>query len=146
MNGSTSFMRVRAKLRRMLAVLPLAVLSAQGADAADWVPYGENDGDLAYYDAASLLVDGSRRTYWAKTIYQADKVSGPYTYRTLTVRVEVDCRKRTRRPLLQMGHDSLGNVTFSIDEADSKPRPVVPDTHGELQLEEICKVAPKRRQ
>jgi len=62
---------------------------------------------------------------------------------------EFDCSRRTRRPILEIGHDSNGVVAYQIHHEELprpvKAQPVAPDTLGEIDMKAICALPPPKR-
>ncbi len=134
--------------RKRILLLLVGMLIAGNAFAASWVKYGAgNNGtvDLEYFlDAESIKASGHSRYVWLKQVdlKKVRKGLGKYKAHTLDYVLEkylVDCDAETLQ-LLDDNWYFTDNVVDSEPIPYSAPRPVSPESVGEILKKLVCNV------
>jgi hypothetical protein len=124
------------------AIVLLASLHAPIASARQWVTISYNP--LIAIDVDSIKGEGATRTFWNKVIFDEDKGSFYFRYRSITALTYVDCDARKMGHLNILWYDSDGDLVRTEGDSDlSVPlslTSVVPDTIGELELDYVCRL------
>ena len=104
--------------------------------AADWLKYGELDGNLYFYDVESVInpTDDSVR-FWSKTILQK-KVKGASYLLTLW---EIKCSMRETRLINVVSWDNAGKV-IDDDREPSAWVAILPNSLGAILYNEFCPI------
>lgn len=133
------------KLLRWVAVLLMVPMVTVHAQSDRWVVVGTGaDGGVFYVDTAHVVVEGTVRTAWGKTVYSTEQTSTyeKTHYFILLANSSYDCKHRSITTNAEYFEDQSENIIQSIPKLTTNWAPVLPETTGESKLDAICKLHP----
>ncbi len=121
----------------LTAFCVVAIGISTNADAANWVFVDSSNKAGVYIDWDSIERSGNRVTAWEKWIYKPD---AKRVQAEAKIRNRYDCVSRTIKLLYSINYAENGSVisSFTFNEYDAPPSPVVPESIGEAVLDRAC--------
>ena len=113
------------------------LMLAGGFASAEWVKYGELDGNSYYYDPATIRRDGSLRRVWELQDLKQRGAIGELSRRGL---IENDCRQERYRVLSLQGfpENMEKGKLLGSGNSPSEWRHVAPRTIAQELLKIVC--------
>jgi len=117
----------------------LSLILIEPTLAGDWKIIQNDDESTTYLDIDSIIVEGTTREYWEKTLYKKPqnlKEPGT-TFSSTKSQFIIDCPKRTFSLIETILYNSSGEIVYTFKEG-SKSNPIPPDALGEKIRKAIC--------
>ena len=130
------------------ATLTILLISISMPSVAEWKPYADTAGGIAYYDKDRIKkLDNDKKSVWVKFYMGMEKLSKAVTvneslvhYSYTVERLIYDCRDETITTANRYLYDEDGNLlAASSNHTGLHHSEVVPESNDEILMNIICK-------